>query len=72
MVGRKTFGDTGVFSSQMCVLFEVSTFICFRDLVKCDYISLLLKAFSLAVFWYNFIILKTFHFPNVCHKIDCR
>lgn len=55
MVGRKTFGDIVMFSSQMCILFEVSTFIFSKELVKCDYTSLLLKAFSLAVFQYNFI-----------------
>lgn len=53
----------------MYVLFEVSTFRFHKDLVKCDYMLVLLKAFSVAVFQYNFIsFLRSFYFPKVCHE----
>lgn len=53
----------------MCVLFEVSTFGFRKDLVKCDYILVPLKAFSLAVFQNNFIsFLRSFHFPKISHE----
>lgn len=66
---KNKLGDFDKFLSQMYVRFEVSTFRFCRDLVKCDYISVVLKAFSLAVFQYNLIpSLRSFYFPKVCNE----